>query len=603
MHYCKAIPTRIWRYVKTRFILELDVPDREEAYQWINHWLAEQPYSLNRARLLTVVTGKTRRRDPDEESAKFILCPAPGNHWFFYKNRLVRLFRERKDDAGEGKITMGIRENFTIQMFSRNRELVKELLLEARESFHPSKKSHTKVYVNSHYDWDLAAKKRKRPIDSIILPNGLMEELIGRVQRFKDQESWYHDCGIPYRLGILLEGPPGSGKSSVVSGLASHFDMDVATLNLASGFMEDANLQSLLTNLPHNSILLIEDIDCVFHAREKKEKSGAGVTFSGLLNAIDGISAGEKRILVMTTNHPEKLDPALIRPGRADIRYRIDHPSHEQVSRLYERFYGSSGNEFASAIKHFDRTSMAALQGHFTRYKDRPKKALKRVNEVYHEFDCVFADPPDGIGLAYDEFNDKISEADYRVLLARWLERFCELAPTVWISFNARWTAIFGGIVDEFLTLNPDWDFKPFVQVFTFGQNCKTDSGNGHRPLWRFMHKHAPLYPDAIKVPSWRELNGDPRAAKGGRVPLDFWDFPRVTGNSKQRRKWHKTQLNEGLVERALKMTTKEGDRVLDPFGGTGTTMRVCKRIKRQCTLIEISSGYCDHIAEEHGLK
>jgi DNA modification methylase len=108
------------------------------------------------------------------------------------------------------------------------------------------------------------------------------------------------------------------------------------------------------------------------------------------------------------------------------------------------------------------------------------------------------------------------------------------------------------------------------------------------------------LYPESIKVPSWRELNGDKRAKPGGRVPGDVFDFPRVTGNSKQRRAWHPTQLNEGLVERCLRLTTEPGGSVLDPFGGTGTTFRVCKEIGRECTLVELSGGYCQHLLAEH---
>lgn len=220
--------------------------------------------------------------------------------------------------------------------------------------------------------------------------------------------------------------------------------------------------------------------------------------------------------------------------------------------------------------------------------------------QVPFEADCVFADPPDGINLKYNSYKDKTSEADYRQLLHRWVEKFTISAPVVWLSFNARWTFALGGIVDR---LHSDWVVKPFVQTFTFGQNRKDDCGNGHRPLWRLMKRGTKLYPDQIKVPSWRELNGDKRAAEGGRVPLDAWDFPRVTGNSKQRRPHHPTQLNEGLVERALKLTTIEGQHVVDPFAGTGTTMRVCRRINRDCTLIEIDKFYCDKIADEHKLE
>lgn len=218
-------------------------------------------------------------------------------------------------------------------------------------------------------------------------------------------------------------------------------------------------------------------------------------------------------------------------------------------------------------------------------------------------FDAVFADPFDNIGLKYNQYKDRVTPEQYRTLLGKWLRAFTTAAPVVWFSFNPKWVLDFGGVAGAFLESNPDWEWKPFTQVFTFGQSNKRDCGVGHRPLWRFKHKDAPLYPDAIKVPSWRQLNGDKRAADGGCVPLDVWAFPRVTGNSKQRRSYHPTQLHEGLVERALLLTTKEGDSVCDTFAGTGTTLRVCKRINRQCTLIELDSMYCEKIEEEHGIN
>jgi DNA modification methylase len=249
---------------------------------------------------------------------------------------------------------------------------------------------------------------------------------------------------------------------------------------------------------------------------------------------------------------------------------------------------------------------------------------------------CVFADPPDNIGLGYDEYKDRKKTGDYLA----WLEHVvCECAFSAsicWWSFNAKWTFAMGRIFDDFLTRNQEWTGKPCVQVFTFGQNNKHDLGNNHRPLWRIMRRDAKLYPDAIKVPSWRQRNGDKRAAPGGRVPgdvfdmqypvpgnlsascranlldalsdagmLDVWpgdvlDFPRVTGNSKQRCDWHPTQLHEELVERCIKLSTVEGDTVLDPFGGTGTTLRVCERLNRSCTLIELDKGYCTQIQKAH---
>jgi len=89
---------------------------------------------------------------------------------------------------------------------------------------------------------------------------------------------------------------------------------------------------------PKGSLIAIEDVDAVFTQREGGEKR-SGVSFSGLLNAIDGVAAQEGRALVMTTNHKERLDPALIRPGRADVHAELGLVSAATARRLFERFF------------------------------------------------------------------------------------------------------------------------------------------------------------------------------------------------------------------------------------------------------------------------
>lgn len=113
----------------------------------------------------------------------------------------------------------------------------------------------------------------------------------------------------------------------------------------------------------------------------------SSITFSGFLNALDGVASGEERIVFMTTNHLEKLDPALIRPGRVDLAQVIDDASPRQAQLLFTQFYGGSHNVTgisdsevqALALRLHDmvaeemhagkRVSMAALQGHFIRHE------------------------------------------------------------------------------------------------------------------------------------------------------------------------------------------------------------------------------------------
>jgi len=217
--------------------------------------------------------------------------------------------------------------------------------------------------------------------------------------------------------------------------------------------------------------------------------------------------------------------------------------------------------------------------------------------------ECLFADWPDNIGLRYEGCTDKLKDAEYVALINTWTRLFISKAATTWISFNAKWTHKMGAIVDCLLDENPELEWKPCVQTFTFGQNRATDLGNGHRPLWRLRWPRGNIYPEQVRIESDRQKMGDKRANPKGKVPLDVFDFPRVPGNSKQRRRWHPTQLHEGLVERCVQLSTKAGDWVVDPFGGTGTTLRVCRRIGRSCTLIEQSMNYCTHISAEHEMS
>lgn len=216
------------------------------------------------------------------------------------------------------------------------------------------------------------------------------------------------------------------------------------------------------------------------------------------------------------------------------------------------------------------------------------------------QFDCIFADPPDNVGLNYEAYNDNKSDNDYWFWLQGLLHACNMLATTVWISYNAKHIAC---IAEACGDLPQHVSVRHMVQTFTFGQHRITDFGNNFRPLVRLSKPGTSFYPDHIRVESERQRLGDKRANPEGKVPGDVFDFPRVVGNSAQRRSWHPTQLNEGLVERCLASCCKAGDTIYDPFMGTGTTLRVCKRLGLNCVTTDMDRTYCIRVAEEHGLK
>jgi hypothetical protein len=214
----------------------------------------------------------------------------------------------------------------------------------------------------------------------------ILDELIKDAQNFYSQHTikTYSDKGMPHRRGYLLYGPPGCGKTSFITVVAAQLGKDVCILNL-NDKVTDNGLASALRAAPASSIIAIEDVDAIFvsvtrdghKVNDKRQMQSQSLTFSGLLNALDGVASQEGRIIIMTTNHREKLDPALIRPGRVDVEKEIRNASRKQIEGMFKRFYrtehASEGTltEIAALAKSFAaklpeyEISMAKLQGFF----------------------------------------------------------------------------------------------------------------------------------------------------------------------------------------------------------------------------------------------
>ena len=228
---------------------------------------------------------------------------------------------------------------------------------------------------------------------------------------------WYltNISGIPFRRGYLLYGAPGSGKTSIIHSLAGELGLDIYIVSLSKMGLDDSSLNALITSLPEQCIAIMEDIDAAFthgltrdatgteledprhrgrqehgrpssedgsddyqgrdRDRHQSEAKDARITLSGLLNALDGISAQEGRILFATTNRYQSLDPALIRPGRMDIHVEFRLASQYQARELYKCFYFPDAPDEATAD---DETS--GDSGYVTPTSDGPDEPTSPVS-------------------------------------------------------------------------------------------------------------------------------------------------------------------------------------------------------------------------------
>jgi chaperone BCS1 len=137
-----------------------------------------------------------------------------------------------------------------------------------------------------------------RPLDSVCLDSSAADDLVRDATEFFGSEDWYRRRGIPYRRGYLLHGPPGCGKTSFVCALAARLKLHICVLNLSARGLDDASLNARMHETPRDAVVLLEDVDAVFVARESADaEGGSSVTFSGLLNALDGVAAQVRLLL------------------------------------------------------------------------------------------------------------------------------------------------------------------------------------------------------------------------------------------------------------------------------------------------------------------
>tara|TARA_Y100000590_G_scaffold348188_2_gene399100 strand:+ start:9341 stop:10513 length:1173 start_codon:yes stop_codon:yes gene_type:complete len=266
-------------------------------------------------------------------------------------------------------------------------ELIKAFLIECNEIWnkeynekHKSTKEKIKVLIWDDY-WEDFYTRPPRSLESISLD--FKEELLGDIKNFLsiETEQKYRRIGRPYHRNYLLEGIPGTGKTSLIYALASELNMSVALINFTVE-LNDTKFMRAIQRLPEDSILVLEDIDHLFIERKKNDDCKNAVTFSGILNALDGFVSQDKLITFLTTNHKCHLDNALIRPGRIAKQYHFDYSTKTQIKHMYKLFFPESTNvdDFYAEIKKLKITT-AILQNFLFQFIDSDN-ILDHVDEL-----------------------------------------------------------------------------------------------------------------------------------------------------------------------------------------------------------------------------
>lgn len=357
--------------------------------------------------------------------------PTFGTTWFFHQRNVFLVRRIPDGRLGQGMtndspdqyvVPPAGNEPLVVMCLGRSVDPIKRFLTTCRDFADKQRESFITVRASRNQyhreSWDTTILRPIRPLNTVHMHKNSKDELVSDIDNYLKPSTrrFYTDRGIPYRRGYLLHGPPGTGKTSLSLALAGRFGLELYILHIPS-LREDGELERLFTSLPPQCIVLLEDIDAVGMKRqqdpddeaeepEKKIMSsirGAGhCTLSGLLNVLDGVTSQEGRIVLMTSNIADKLDEALVRPGRIDKMIFMGNIYGEAAEEMFLRMYAPDKNDAPNSaepcadLAESDLKKLAAdfrikipdnvftpaqLQGYLLNHRNHPESAVADVDE------------------------------------------------------------------------------------------------------------------------------------------------------------------------------------------------------------------------------
>jgi len=270
-----------------------------------------------------------------------------------------------------------------------------------------------KMYTNNGNTWkDNEFGTNKRKISTVIMPNNANIKIIEDIRHFVDTEEWHMERGINYKKSMLFYGPPGTGKTSMIRAISYEIKRHIHFLNL-SMVESDEQLNKLMSLVNfRDTIIILEDIDAmsnITHKRIGKNTSDTNeandtkkeewedtklikdnktvpskLTLSGLLNQLDGLHNTHGMLLIMTSNHPEVLDDALLREGRVDDKILFTYCTNKQIYDMFLNFYGNKMNLTLQMIIDKDMLllSPASVENAMKKHYKDPFKALDYLSSL-----------------------------------------------------------------------------------------------------------------------------------------------------------------------------------------------------------------------------
>lgn len=379
----KSLPSLAYKKLKQRLVYNVKVYQYDELFEMLEKWLSTHHQKLYRdVEAVTKISSKVQFSASlmEEEGVSInkegtTISYKQEDNTFIIKYMGKKLFIVKSKEKLEK--AQNLRDIWFRKYSISGWRAKKEIDFLLREAIALSKNEEEEntvsVYSNTSYgEWIGGSKKKVKPMDKTILAPFTKNLIKKDVNKFLTSESWYMNVCIPYKRGYCFFGPPGTGKTTLAMALATYTKRNIYSLNL-NALENDTRLPYLFSSVGDNSIILIEDIDKVFSGRENVDEKSK-ISFSSLLNCLDGVFYKHGVIVIITTNHMEKLDEALLRTGRIDVKVEIPLPSDKEISEYLSLFYQTEVEVFG-----IFNIKMSDVQEICLTNRDNSLAALKQI--------------------------------------------------------------------------------------------------------------------------------------------------------------------------------------------------------------------------------
>ncbi len=338
--FCKELPLKLWYFTKAQLITTISIDNttyqKRVLYYELLKFVGERT-TVNGTRHLSYDASS------DWDNASNFISLGLGTHLIFYRG--IPLLANR----AQTKTGTEMFESITLTKFGRQHGLFYQLLKE----FSPPRPDIRYIYTWKKDQWErTSVLDTGGGLDAIALDPDLRKRFETEFDNFHTKRDVHKRLGIAHKLSYVLHGLPGSGKTSLIRALAQQYNLNICILDVVG--MTDAALLHAFSCVPNNTIVLAEDFDSARQLHARTEKTGkedvllsdmAMGTLKGMLNALDGIQALDNIIVMFTTNHLEKIDPALIRPGRIDHIRQLPQPGIEAIKSHFLTLYPELANQ------------------------------------------------------------------------------------------------------------------------------------------------------------------------------------------------------------------------------------------------------------------